>query len=113
MYIFFVSCVELMLLGFISLLLTVGQSLIANICISESVASTWHPCSKEQDEQRTEETEEETDSENRRKLLSVIASGGTFRRSLATAASTDKCAEEVCVCAYYLYFMYFNDLFFL
>lgn len=46
----------------------------------------------------TEETEEETDSENRRKLLSVIASGGTFRRSLATAASTDKCAEEVCVC---------------
>ncbi|XP_044504371.1 MLO-like protein 6 [Mangifera indica] len=85
---------ELMLLGFISLLLTVGQSLIANICISESVASTWHPCSKEQDEQMTEETEEETDSENRRKLLSVIASGGTFRRSLATAASTDKCAEE-------------------
>ncbi|KAJ0453295.1 hypothetical protein HanHA300_Chr15g0588771 [Helianthus annuus] len=35
---------ELMLLGFISLLLTVGQEPIASICISSKVARTWHPC---------------------------------------------------------------------
>ncbi|KAL0284097.1 UNVERIFIED_CONTAM: MLO-like protein 2 [Sesamum angustifolium] len=40
---------ELMLLGFISLLLTVGQSPISNICISKSVGATWHPCSKKQE----------------------------------------------------------------
>ncbi|KAJ0083530.1 hypothetical protein Patl1_30732 [Pistacia atlantica] len=88
---------ELMLLGFISLLLTVGQGLISNICVSESIASTWHPCDKEREEEitgQTEETTETTDDENRRKLLSIMASGGTFRRSLATAASTDKCAEQ-------------------
>ncbi|XP_061347020.1 MLO-like protein 2 [Gastrolobium bilobum] len=35
---------ELMLLGFISLLLTVFQDHISDICISKQVASTWHPC---------------------------------------------------------------------
>ncbi|XP_034704887.1 MLO-like protein 6 [Vitis riparia] len=38
---------ELMLLGFISLLLTILQDYISKICISESVGSTWHPCKKE------------------------------------------------------------------
>ncbi|KVI06898.1 Mlo-related protein [Cynara cardunculus var. scolymus] len=37
---------ELMLLGFISLLLTVGQGTIADICIPSKVARTWHPCNK-------------------------------------------------------------------
>ncbi|KAK1432068.1 hypothetical protein QVD17_08958 [Tagetes erecta] len=41
---------ELMLLGFISLLLTVGQGPISEICIEKTVAKTWHPCdSKKQD----------------------------------------------------------------
>ncbi|KAJ9159953.1 hypothetical protein P3X46_025402 [Hevea brasiliensis] len=44
---------ELMLMGFISLLLTALQSPISNICISESVASTWHPCNKKQEESKT------------------------------------------------------------
>lgn len=35
---------ELLLLGFISLLLTVLQGPISDICISEEVGSTWHPC---------------------------------------------------------------------
>lgn len=35
---------ELMLLGFISLLLVVFQDRISNICIPARVASTWHPC---------------------------------------------------------------------
>ncbi|KAK6926814.1 Mlo-related protein [Dillenia turbinata] len=75
---------ELMLLGFISLLLTVGQGLITSICIPESAAATWHPCNKKQ------ESNSET---TRRRLLSVVSSGGGFRRILA-ASTTDKCAEK-------------------
>lgn len=37
---------ELMILGFISLLLTVGQGPIADICIPSKIARTWHPCNK-------------------------------------------------------------------
>ncbi|TYH67918.1 hypothetical protein ES332_D06G222500v1 [Gossypium tomentosum] len=37
---------ELMLMGFISFLLTVLKDSIADICISETVADTWHPCDK-------------------------------------------------------------------
>ncbi|KAJ8755467.1 hypothetical protein K2173_019265 [Erythroxylum novogranatense] len=38
---------ELMLLGFISLLLTVFQVRINSICISQHLANTWLPCKKE------------------------------------------------------------------
>ncbi|XP_058219242.1 MLO-like protein 6 isoform X2 [Rhododendron vialii] len=85
---------ELMLLGFISLLLTVGQGPISTICISKSVGSTWHPCSKEHEAKLTK-TYTETDDkegEGRRKLLSAAVEG-SFRRVLA-AGSTDKCAEQ-------------------
>ncbi|XP_052623392.1 MLO-like protein 12 isoform X2 [Lactuca sativa] len=37
---------ELMILGFISLLLTVGQGPISDICIPSRVARTWHPCNR-------------------------------------------------------------------
>ncbi|XP_058183433.1 MLO-like protein 6 [Rhododendron vialii] len=37
---------ELMLLGFISLLLTVTQDRIAGICIPKSVGNSWHPCDR-------------------------------------------------------------------
>ncbi|XP_051118278.1 MLO protein homolog 1-like [Andrographis paniculata] len=37
---------ELMLLGFISLLLTVGTSYIAKICVSEELGNKWLPCEK-------------------------------------------------------------------
>ncbi|XP_057426704.1 MLO-like protein 2 isoform X1 [Lotus japonicus] len=39
---------ELMLMGFISFLLTVFKDPISNICISKQVASTWHPCHPEE-----------------------------------------------------------------
>ncbi|CAI9778412.1 unnamed protein product [Fraxinus pennsylvanica] len=68
---------ELMLLGFISLLLTVGQGPISDICISEKIGATWHPCDKPQADG------------HRRKLLVY----GGARRVLA-AASTDKCARK-------------------
>ncbi|KAK3206036.1 hypothetical protein Dsin_020082 [Dipteronia sinensis] len=88
---------ELMLLGFISLLLTVGQSWITDICIPKSVADTWHPCGKKQEEEvyKGDTDQEETESEHRRRLLAVaVGSGGSFRRVLASAASTDKCAAK-------------------
>ncbi|KAK4788664.1 hypothetical protein SAY86_019983 [Trapa natans] len=90
---------ELMLLGFISLLLTVGQGLITNICISEKVGSTWHPCSnKEFQYQKLHRNYGDTPSDgvgDRRRLLSVYGSDEeTFRRVLAAAAG-DKCAAKM------------------
>ncbi|XVF69401.1 hypothetical protein PTKIN_Ptkin11bG0079000 [Pterospermum kingtungense] len=85
---------ELMMMGFISLLLTVGQGVISNICIPESVAATWHPCSKQEEEKSTESEEDTTDTENRRRLLQVISdSGKVFRRSLAGGSSEDNCGQ--------------------
>ncbi|KAL8193261.1 hypothetical protein R6Q57_026842 [Mikania cordata] len=46
---------ELMLLGFISLLLTVGTNPITEICISKRAGSTWHPCSNQKLEQTSNE----------------------------------------------------------
>ncbi|XP_075485396.1 MLO-like protein 6 [Primulina tabacum] len=79
---------ELMLLGFISLLLTVGQSLISGICISKEVGATWHPCSKNQE--RAKYPSEVIETEDRRRKL-LVAAG--FRRILA-AGVTDKCAAK-------------------
>ncbi|KAI3942566.1 hypothetical protein MKX01_029225, partial [Papaver californicum] len=39
----------LMLLGFILLLLTIGQVPISKICIPQSVANTWYPCTKQRE----------------------------------------------------------------
>ncbi|XP_010253610.1 PREDICTED: MLO-like protein 6 [Nelumbo nucifera] len=80
---------ELMLLGFISLLLTVGQGIISEICIPEKVGRTWHPCSKKQEEAK----EEESSEEHRRRLLAIPDSVGSVRRVLA-GGGTDKCAEK-------------------
>ncbi|KAM7504455.1 hypothetical protein LguiB_003359 [Lonicera macranthoides] len=35
---------ELMLLGFISLLLTVTQDYVSKICVPKSIGNSWHPC---------------------------------------------------------------------
>ncbi|KAJ4829207.1 MLO-like protein 6 [Turnera subulata] len=82
---------ELMLLGFISLLLTVGQSPISNICISKKVGDTWHPCSKKEEAKLNKAADAEY--ENRRKLLSLSNSTMSFRRVLA-AGGQDKCAAK-------------------
>ncbi|KAI4385504.1 hypothetical protein MLD38_003522 [Melastoma candidum] len=87
---------ELMLLGFISLLLTVGQSTIAGICISKEVGATWHPCKKKQEQQYpTKFQEPPWDSGNRRRLLEEEDYGrdGSLRRILASG-STDQCAAK-------------------
>lgn len=79
-----------MLLGFISLLLTIGQSPISNICISEKVGSTWHPCSKKKEVNINKVELPAREDENRRKLLKVSDSGGSLRRLLA-GGTTDNC----------------------
>ena len=87
-----------MLLGFISLLLTVGQGPISSVCISQKIGATWHPCSKNQEAAKPTEKDETTDSDsNRRKLLTVLDSGTSFRRILASEGSTDKCVKRVCI----------------
>ncbi|KAJ8425392.1 hypothetical protein Cgig2_015675 [Carnegiea gigantea] len=42
---------ELMIMGFISLLLTVFQSRIGRICVSEDLANKWLPCEKKKQDQ--------------------------------------------------------------
>ncbi|URE41670.1 hypothetical protein MUK42_05426, partial [Musa troglodytarum] len=56
---------ELMILGFISLLLTFGQKYIVKICIPYKVADTMLPCSRKTDTGM----EEEADGGHRRRLL--------------------------------------------
>ncbi|KAI3426614.1 MLO-like protein [Psidium guajava] len=73
-----VKC-ELMILGFISLLLTFGQSYIAKICIPTSVAETMLPCAKISTSTTTEET--------RRRLLWYE------RRSLAAGSYASNCTS--------------------
>ncbi|KAK3038424.1 hypothetical protein RJ639_030590 [Escallonia herrerae] len=85
---------ELMLLGFISLLLTVGQEPISEICVSKAIGNTWLPCNKKQEASITKEDEEEDDGNGRRRLLSFLGSNsaGGHRRVLA-AASYHECGE--------------------
>lgn len=65
------SCEELMLLGFISLLLTVLEGPIPGICISTTVGATWHPCDKKSDVNRA--------------------------RTSTGAIYKDKCMDKVCL----------------
>ncbi|VVA12264.1 PREDICTED: MLO [Prunus dulcis] len=75
---------ELMLLGFLSLLLTVLQGRISDICIPKSIGASWHPCSKEA----------ESKSENKgRKLLDFSDPDFSYRRRLAVKGY-DYCSEQ-------------------
>ncbi|XP_065846936.1 MLO-like protein 9 [Euphorbia lathyris] len=64
---------ELMVLGFISLLLTFSQAYIARICVKERYADTMLPCPKRYKEHNTEESNEgeppPNGEEHHRKLL--------------------------------------------
>lgn len=79
-----------MLLGFISLLLTVGQGPISNICVSESVGNSWHPCPKTKSSSYNSSSD---DGSTRRKLLQEAYAAASTRRVLAGGGS-DKCAEK-------------------
>ncbi|KAJ6428988.1 hypothetical protein OIU84_020598 [Salix udensis] len=78
---------ELMLLGFISLLLTILQGPISDICIPKSVAATWHPCSREQEEAKAGKS-----NGNLRRLLQFLDSGESHRRFLVS--KYDACIDK-------------------
>jgi mlo protein len=80
---------ELMLVGFLSLLLTVLQTPISKICISEAAANVMHPCKTEPYPASGDDGEKD----NRRRLLSWVQ-GETHRRFLAGAAGEDVCAAK-------------------
>ncbi|KAI9083853.1 hypothetical protein K1719_034111 [Acacia pycnantha] len=74
---------ELMLLGFISLLLTFGQTYILKICIPEKAADTMLPCPFD----GTNDNSSSSEGAHRRKLLSYQ------RRFLADDSSTTSCKQ--------------------
>ncbi|KAF5181824.1 Mlo-like protein [Thalictrum thalictroides] len=80
---------ELMLLGFISLLLTATSSMISNICIeSKFYDSTFSPCYKSE----VNETEVEHGTPSDRKLLMGFVEHNSFRRAL-NGLNRNKCRE--------------------
>ncbi|XP_030466849.2 MLO protein homolog 1-like [Syzygium oleosum] len=80
---------ELMLLGFISLLITVGTQPISMICIAEKYATIMLPCNKED----TEKPGKGEDPRDRRKLL-WYDEDVSWRRSLAAADTGDHCSKH-------------------
>uniref|UniRef100_A0A0D6QZE3 MLO-like protein n=1 Tax=Araucaria cunninghamii TaxID=56994 RepID=A0A0D6QZE3_ARACU len=82
---------ELMLLGFISLLLTVFQGSVNRICIPKSFTEHMLPCNKpkEAEESAGPSSEHETSS---RRLLSLI--GYTSRRLLSSGESNGYCEKK-------------------
>lgn len=83
---------ELMLLGFISLLLTVFQDNISEICVSQKIGSTWHPCSTSKTKTKIKSKESFDYEVNDRKLLKYF--DPIPRRILATKGY-DKCFDKV------------------
>nr|AAK72963.1 Mlo [Oryza sativa Indica Group] len=81
---------ELMLLGFISLLLTVAQTPISKICIPESAANIMLPCKAGQDIVKGLKGKKD----HRRRLLWYTGEEESHRRSLAGAAGEDYCAQS-------------------
>jgi mlo protein len=79
-----------MLLGFISLLITVGQKPISKICIPKGAANIMFPCKKV-------DSQEEDDGGDRRKLLWYAGDDVTWRRDLAGPAGggDDYCSNHV------------------
>lgn len=87
-----------MLLGFISLLLTVGQNLITRICVSEKVAGTWHPCSKEEESSDQDDSSDHEESEHEtigRRLMAAafFGSDGEIHRRVLAGGGSHKCGE--------------------
>ncbi|KAK1369790.1 hypothetical protein POM88_035882 [Heracleum sosnowskyi] len=78
---------ELMVLGFISLLLTFSQYYISKICISQSVADTMLPCSVAENKGHAKGGESEGEEEHRRRLLWYD------HRSLSVTNNKSTCKE--------------------
>ncbi|KAF8041710.1 hypothetical protein BT93_A0343 [Corymbia citriodora subsp. variegata] len=75
-----------MLLGFISLLLSVFQTRIGKICISETLANVWLPCHQNAPSSSTTTAHFSTNP--------IPSDGYRGRRLLADTNTTDHCGEE-------------------
>ncbi|KAG8369292.1 hypothetical protein BUALT_Bualt15G0136200 [Buddleja alternifolia] len=85
---------ELMLLGFISLLLTVGTTYIAKICVPEEFGKNWLPCDKKIEENDDDHDDGDKGEDGHRKLLSY-AQEMVWRRALAAGTDQyDYCANK-------------------
>ncbi|CAA6659453.1 unnamed protein product [Spirodela intermedia] len=88
---------ELMLLGFISLLLTVLQGPISEICVPKRIGDTWHPCSRSREAAANynktagESSSSDGDGSVGRKLLEDPPLTEGLRRVLA-GKGVDNCA---------------------
>lgn len=92
---------ELMILGFISLLLTFGQNYITQICITEQAADTMLPCLLKPETLAAEsgghghggngEPEEAGESHHRRLLSYVIKNISSGRRILSGGGGGTAC----------------------
>lgn len=80
-----------MLLGFISLLLTVGQAPISKICVSKSIGNSWHPCEKKEE---STQYKEDVPENGQRRLLAFLCADDINRRVLAAAGGDDKCTAK-------------------
>uniref|UniRef100_A0A1J3ITA9 MLO-like protein n=1 Tax=Noccaea caerulescens TaxID=107243 RepID=A0A1J3ITA9_NOCCA len=82
---------ELMLLGFISLLLVVLQTPVSEICIPTNIHATWHPCSSHQENAKYGKDQ----IDDGRKILEDYDSNDFYspRRSLVSKGY-DKCGEQ-------------------
>ncbi|XP_052190825.1 MLO protein homolog 1-like isoform X2 [Diospyros lotus] len=87
---------ELMILGFVSLLLTVGMDYITSICIPVKLGNRMVPCGKKEEEEEEEGgDDEDVGGDQRRKLLSYARS--MIRRRLLAEPSAygkDYCANH-------------------
>ncbi|CAL1404747.1 unnamed protein product [Linum trigynum] len=80
---------ELMLLGFISLLLTVFQNRINSICIPKHLAEEWLPCNKEDESESTAAAAKHFVTSS----FSFFAGGGGGSRRLLAEAAGNSCKE--------------------
>uniref|UniRef100_A0A0R0GXL3 MLO-like protein n=1 Tax=Glycine max TaxID=3847 RepID=A0A0R0GXL3_SOYBN len=82
-----------MLLGFISLLLTVGEGVISRICISEKVAGKFHPCSIKRVKPPLDDHHHD-DTNGRRLLAAFLDSDNQNNRRILALGARDKCAAQ-------------------
>lgn len=75
-------------MGFISLLLTVGQDAVTQICVSKKLAATWLPCAAR------DKAGIKVSKNSRLKLLEFLDPDYGSRRILASKGR-DACAERV------------------
>ncbi|KAG6408477.1 hypothetical protein SASPL_131490 [Salvia splendens] len=83
---------ELMLLGFISLLLTVGTSYVAKICVPKDLGNKWLPCDKKDTDDHDNDGDE---GKNEHRRLLSYGEEMVWRRALVSGTDQyDYCANK-------------------